>query len=75
MKNVSSLHIVTNNIRGIQNKYKCLSIIDHLKHKKAKNEFYFYNKHIQIPVTNKNGRTNSVDPLFIDTVLLTLVVY
>ena len=35
MENVSSLHIVTNNIKGIQNKYKCLSIIDYLKHKKG----------------------------------------
>ena len=36
MENVSSLHIVTNNIKGIQNKNKYLSIIDYLKHKKAK---------------------------------------
>ena len=36
MENVSSLHIVTINIMGIQNENKCLSFIDYLKHKKGK---------------------------------------
>ena len=38
-------------------------------------EFYFYKKHIQPPVMKENGKTNSVDLFFINTVLLTLVVY
>ena len=50
-------------------------------------EYYFYKKHVQLPAMKENlkhiqvlalkenGKTNSLDLFFIDTVLLTLVVY
>ena len=68
MEIVSNLHIITNNIKGIQNKNKCLSIIKYFKNKIGKKEIYFYLKH-------ETWRMKSVDPLFIHIVFLTLVVY
>ena len=37
MENVNSLLIITNNIKGIQNKNKPLTIIDYFKNKIGKN--------------------------------------
>ena len=41
MENVNSLHIVTNNIKGIQNKSKRMSIIKYFKNKIGKNGILF----------------------------------
>ena len=41
MGNVSTLHIITNNIKRIQNKNKCLSIIQYFKNKIGKKEILF----------------------------------
>ena len=41
MENDNSLHIITNNIKGIQNKSKLLSIIEHFKNKIGKNRILF----------------------------------
>ena len=38
-------------------------------------EYYFYKKHIELPAIKENGKTNSVDLIFIHTVLLIHVVY
>ena len=38
-------------------------------------EYYFYKKHIQLPAMKGNGKTKSVDPFFIHTVPLALVMY
>ena len=49
-------------------------LLNILKIKLARRDFYFYKKHFQLPVVNENGKTTSVDMHFIHTVLLTLVV-
>ena len=41
MENINSLHIITNNIKGIQNKNKRLSIVEYFKNKIGKNEILF----------------------------------
>lgn len=41
MEIVSNLHIITNNIKGIQNKNKRLSIIKYFKNKIGKKEILF----------------------------------
>ena len=41
MENVNSLHIITNNIKRIQNKNKHLSIIEYFKNKIGKNGILF----------------------------------
>ena len=41
MENNNSLHIITNNIKGIQNKNTRLSIFESLKNKTGKNEILF----------------------------------
>ena len=41
MENVNSLHIITNNIKGMQNKNKRLSIIEYFKNKIGKNGILF----------------------------------
>ena len=41
MENVNSFHIITNNIKGMQNKNKRLSIIEYLKNKIGKNGILF----------------------------------
>ena len=65
MENDNSLHIITNNIKGIQNKNKRLSIIEYFKNKIAQNGI----------LLKENGKKNSVDLCFIHMVLLNLVVY
>ena len=76
MENVNSLHIVTNNIKGIQNKSKRMSIIKYFKNKIGKNGILFLQEtHSTISDEGKNGKMNSVDLLFIHTVFLNLVVY
>ena len=41
MENVNSLHIITNNIKGMQNKNKRLSIIEYFKNEIGKNGILF----------------------------------
>ena len=41
MENINSLHIITNNIKGMQNKNKPLSIIEYFKNKIGKNGILF----------------------------------
>ena len=41
MENVNSLHIITNNIKGMQNENKRLSIIEYVKNKIGKNGILF----------------------------------
>ena len=41
MENVNSLLIITNNIKGVQIKNRCLSIIEYFKNKIGKNGILF----------------------------------
>ena len=41
MENVNNLHIITNNIKGMQNKNKPFSIIEYFKNKIGKNGVLF----------------------------------
>ena len=41
MENNNSLHVIANNIKGIQNKSQRLSIIEHFKNKIGKNRILF----------------------------------
>ena len=41
MENFNSLHVITNNIKGMQNKNKRLSIIEYFENKIGKNEILF----------------------------------
>ena len=77
MENDNSLHIITNNIKGKQNKNKRLFIIEYFRNKIGKNEILFLQETDSTTSEEeklKYGKWNSVDLFFNHTVLLTLVV-
>ena len=41
MENINSLHVITNNIKGIQSRNKPLSMIEYFKNKIGKNGISF----------------------------------
>ena len=41
MENINSLHVITNNIKGIQSRNKLLSMTKYFKHKIGKNGISF----------------------------------
>ena len=43
-------------LRGYKIKTNVCPLLNNLNITQARNEFYFNNKHIQIPVTNENRR-------------------
>ena len=54
MENDNSLRIITNNIKGIQNRNKRLSITEYFLKKQTRMEYYFNKKHIQLPAMKEN---------------------
>ena len=52
-----------------------MSIIEYFENNIGQNGFYFYKKHIPLPVMNENGKTNLVDPLSIHTQYFQLLMY
>ena len=54
MENVNSLHVITNSIKGIQNKNKCLSIIECFKNRISKDGILLLQK--THSTTNDEGK-------------------
>ena len=74
MNNANCLTFITNNIKGIQNKSKRVSVVEYFKNKLGNNGISFYKKHISHLMMKIFGRMTSMYLSFTHTVPLNTVV-
>ena len=72
MENDNSLHVIANNIKGIQNKNKRLSINEYFKNKTGNNGILFLQETHSTTSNEGKWKNEFSGPVFIYTVLLTL---